>query len=310
MKIEGVVISCYPLDLQLTRICVASVRFWYPYIPIWLLKDRHYGDFDTREIEKYWNVQVYPTRQNTLGWGFGKLEVLTELPKRRLLVLDSDIVFAGRVIERLEMFDEDFVVAKEDSHDAAGIERHFFSLTKILHLDPEFKFPGYGFNTGQIAATTGVITRKELDGLVDWQTRTVTHPDIFKMGEQGLCNYVVFRQAQQGKLTIRREPFMVWPGEAALTRHIQLSDFTAGGPHQQVIHWAGFGWGKSPENMPRSEILLFFEDIYYRGIPFGASIRQLRRMRVLMRRALLIPLKAAVRRVLNTTIKRGLNAAR
>ena len=214
MKIEGVVISCYPLDLQLTRICVASVRFWYPHIPIWLLKDRHYGDFDTREIEKYWNVQVYPTRQNTLGWGFGKLEVMTELPKRRLMVLDSDIVFAGRVIDRLEMFDEDFVVAKEDNHDAAGIDRHFFSLSKILQLDPEFKFPGYGFNTGQIVATTGCITRKEFDGLMDWQTRTVTYPDIFKMGEQGLCNYVVFRQAQQGKLTIRREPFMVWPGEA------------------------------------------------------------------------------------------------
>lgn len=85
MKIEGVVISCYRSDLRLTRICVASVRFWYPDVPIWLLKDRHYGDFDTGEIEKYWNAQVYPTRQKTQGWGFGKLEVMTELPKRQLL---------------------------------------------------------------------------------------------------------------------------------------------------------------------------------------------------------------------------------
>src|SRR3954451_4831298 len=125
MKIEGIVISCYPLDLQLTRICVASARLWYPQIPICLLKDRRFGDFDTREIEKHWNVQVYPTSQNTLGGGFGKLQVLTELPKRRLLVLDSDIVFAGRVIDRLEMFDEDFIVAKEDNHDAASIDKHF-----------------------------------------------------------------------------------------------------------------------------------------------------------------------------------------
>jgi hypothetical protein len=310
MKIEGVVISCYPLDLQLTRICVASVRFWYPHIPIWLLKDRHYGDFDTGEIEKYWNAQVYPSRQNTQGWGFGKLEVMTELPKRRLLFLDSDIVLVGRVIDRLEEFDEDFIVAKEDGYEAAAIESNYFSLDKLLQLDPEFKFPGYGFNGGQIVATTGCLTRSDFAGLLDWDTRTVNRPDVFKKGDQGLSNYVVFRQAQQGKLTIRREPFMVWPGEAALTGHIQLSDFTSDGPHQQVIHWAGFGWGKSPENMPRSEILLFFEDLYYRGIPFGASIRQLRRMRVLMRRTLLTPLKAAVKRVLNTTIKRGLNAAR
>src|SRR5262249_49354692 len=153
--IEGVVISCYPLDLELTRICVASVRFWYPHIPIWLLKDRHYGDFNTHEIEKYWNVQLYPSDQNTQGWGFGKLEVLTGLPRRRIMVLDSDIVFTGRVIDRLEEFDEDFVVAKEDHHDETGIERHFFSPSKVLRLDPDFKFPGYGFNTGQIVATTG-----------------------------------------------------------------------------------------------------------------------------------------------------------
>ena len=63
MKIEGVVISCYRFDLHLTRLCVASLRFWYPEIPIWLLKDSRYGDFSTREIESYWNVQVYPSRQ-------------------------------------------------------------------------------------------------------------------------------------------------------------------------------------------------------------------------------------------------------
>jgi hypothetical protein len=78
MKIEGVVISCYRFDLRLTRLCVASVRFWYPDIPIWLLKDRQYGDFSTREIEMYWNVRVYPSRQKTQGWGFGKLEVICQ----------------------------------------------------------------------------------------------------------------------------------------------------------------------------------------------------------------------------------------
>ena len=51
MRIEGVAISCYRFDVDLTRLCVASIRFWYPHIPIWLLKDRQYGDFDTDEIE-------------------------------------------------------------------------------------------------------------------------------------------------------------------------------------------------------------------------------------------------------------------
>ena len=185
MKIEGVVISCYPLDVQLTRLCVASIRFWYPRIPIWLLKDRHYGDFNTREIERYWNVRVYPGRQENLGWGFGKLEVMTELPARRLLLIDSDIVFAGRVIDRLESFDEDLIVDQED-FDAAGVEEQFFALDRLRQLDPKFEFPGYGFNGGQIVATTGRITKQDFDGLLDWQTRTVMHPGGIQKGRPRL----------------------------------------------------------------------------------------------------------------------------
>lgn len=302
MKIEGVVISCYRLDLQLTRLCVASVRFWYPQIPIWLLKDRHHGDFNTREIERYWNVQIYPGRQQNLGWGFGKLEVMTELPPRRLLLLDSDTVFTGRVIDRLESFDEDLIVDKED-FDAVAVEVQFFPLDKLRQLDPAFEFPGYGFNTGQIIATTGRLTKQDFDGLLDWQTRTVKHPEVFKKGEQGLFNYTALRKVQQGKLTIRRAHFMVWPGEAIRAEHILLADLTPDGPHQQVIHWAGLGWGKRLQEMPRSEILLHFEKIYYSRIPFGAWLRQLRSARLWIRPMIIAPLKILAKKTLSKSVE-------
>jgi hypothetical protein len=298
MKIEGVVISCYRFDVQLTRLCVASIRFWYPFIPIWLLKDRHYGDFNTDEIERYWNVGVYPGRQKNLGWGFGKLEVMTELPVRRLFLLDSDIVFAGRVIDRLESFDEDLIVDKED-FDAAGVEEQFFPLDRLHHLDPNFEFPGYGFNGGQIVATTGRITKQDFDGLVDWQTRTVLHPELFRKGDQGLTNYMVLRKVQQGKLSVRREPFMVWPGRAVLAEHIQVKDFTPEGRHQQLIHWAGLRWGKTLEEMPRSEILLYFEKMYYRRVLFGAWLTHWRRARFRIQRTFITPLKIVAKRVLS-----------
>jgi hypothetical protein len=300
MKIEGVVISCYRFDLQLTRLCVASVRYWYPHIPIWLVKDCRYGEFSTHEIEKYWDVQVYPSRQKTQGWGFGKLEVITELPARRLLLLDSDIVFAGRVIDWLESFDEDLIVDKEE-FDAAAVEVQFFSLDKLRQLDPGFEFPGYGFNGGQIVSTTGRLTRRDFDGLMDWQMRTANHPEVFKMGDQGLTNYVALRKAQQGQLTIRRVPFMVWPGEAARAQHIHLKDLTPDGPHQQLIHWAGLGWGKTLQEMPRAEILLHFENIYYSRIPLGPLLRQWRRARFWFERALITPLKAAAKKAVSRT---------
>jgi hypothetical protein len=298
MKIEGIVISCYSLDVQMTRLCVASVRFWYPHIPIWLLKDRHYGDFNTRDVERYWNVGVYPERQKNLGWGFGKLEVMTELPPRRLLLLDSDIVFAGRVIDRLESFDEDFIVTKED-YNATKVADQFFPLDKLRQLDPNFEYPGYNFNTGQIVTTTGHISKEDFDGLLDWQARTAIHPEVFKNGEKGLFNYVVLRKAQQGKLTIRRESFMVWPGESVRVEHIQVNDFTPEGPHQQLIHWAGLRWGKTLEEMPRSEILLHFEKIYYRPVPVGAWLRHWRRARFRVGRTFITPLKDRAKRALS-----------
>jgi hypothetical protein len=294
MKIEGVVISCYPADLPLTRICVASVRLWYPEIPIWLLKDRQFGDFDTSEIERHWNVQVFPGRSKTLGWGFGKLELMTEPPARRFLLLDSDTAFVGRLVDRLEPFDEDFVVDKEE-FSPQGIAVQFFPVQKLRQLDPEFTFPGYGFNTGQLVATTGRVNRQDFDGLLDWETRTVKHRDVFQKGEQGLFNYVVLRKAHRNQLTIHREPFMVWPGEAARAAHIHVNDLTKDCPHAQVIHWAGLGWGKPIDQMPRADLLLHFENLYYSRVPQGAWIRRIRRVRAWAKRGLFAPLRSARR---------------
>lgn len=59
-------------DVHLARICVASIRYWYPDIPILLLKDLFHGDFSTREIEAHWDVGTFPTTRDQHGWGFGK----------------------------------------------------------------------------------------------------------------------------------------------------------------------------------------------------------------------------------------------
>ncbi len=299
MKIEGVIVGCYRFDLEFTRTCVASIRFWYPHVPIWLLKDQTYRDFSTREIEKYWNVQVYPARRNKLGWGFGKLEVMTELPPRRFLFLDSDTVLAGRVLDLLERFDEDLIVENTDYVAITKVEDEFFSLNKLHQFDRDFEFPGFGFNTGQFVATTGLVTEKDFDGLLNWKTLTLAHPGIFKNGEQGLLNYVVLRKLQRGELTLRREPLMVLPRNASHASHIQVTDFTPSGPHQQVIHWAGLRWGKLPEEMLRSDILLHFQRFYYSGVPFGAWLAKPRNARFRIERGFVNPLKAVAKKLIS-----------
>jgi hypothetical protein len=293
MLIEGIVISCQRFDLHLTRPCVASIRFWYPDIPIWLLKDRQHGEFNTSEIERYWKVKVYPSQHKKLGWGFGKLDVVTEPSGRRLMLLDSDTVFTGRVIDRLQQFGEELVVDREDfSPEAIGVQ--FFPVDKLLQLDPQFAFPGYGFNTGQFVVTTGRIVKADFDGLLDWEDRSVKHPDVFQKGEQGVFNYVVLRKVQQRQLTLHREPFMVWPGEFSRARHIRVQDLTLNAPHAEVIHWAGLGWGRPLEEMPRSEILLHFENLYYARIPSGGWIRHRRRVNYWAKRTVLTPFRRLV----------------
>jgi hypothetical protein len=215
---------------------------------------------------------------------------------RRFLLLDSDTAFAGRVLHRLELFDAHLVVDKEEfPPDAISVQ--FFPVDKLLRLDPEFVFPGYGFNTGQMVATTGCLSKSDFDGLLDWQTRTVLHRDVFQKGEQGLFNYVVLRQAQKGRLSFHREPFMVWPGESQRTAHIRVADLTADSPHAQVIHWAGLAWGKSPAEMPRADILSHFENLYYSRVPNGAVLQRYRRANFLAQRNVR-RLKGAAKRIL------------
>jgi hypothetical protein len=69
--------------------------------------------------------------------------------------------------------------------------------------------------------TTGRIAKADFDGLLDWEQRSVKHPEVFQKGEQGVFNYVVLRKVQQRQLTLHREPFMVWPGEASRAQHIE-----------------------------------------------------------------------------------------
>src|SRR5215470_12465108 len=115
MKIDRIYIAGHRLDLHFTQCCVASIRRWYPHIPITLIKDESCGSYSTEDLKHYWNVDCFKTPRKLLGFGFGKLEALFLPTKERCLILDSDIVFVGKVLEALEHYEEDFIVASAPS---------------------------------------------------------------------------------------------------------------------------------------------------------------------------------------------------
>ena len=275
MKIEAIHVACYKYDLRFTRILVASIRRWYPEIPIYLIKDLLYGPFDTREFEKEWQVSCLPTESRRFGWGFAKLEPLFLPGRKRVLVLDSDIIFAGRVLEVLEACDSDFIVDHEDLP-SSRIESNYFHLTALQKLDPNFVFPGFVFNTGQIVATTGLLRRQDFAPFVRWENPPeLLQPDIFQFGEQGLLNYLLQKKAAVGEIFLSRLPFMETPKDSpasgergSIVQEVQVDRLDESSPYRFLIHWCGLKKQRIGE-MNRGDLLLHFERIYYAAIPWG-----------------------------------------
>jgi precorrin-6B methylase 2 len=268
MKIDHVYVACFKHNVRLVRILVASIRFWYPRIPIFLIKDCLYGPFDTREIERSWGVRVLPTQGRFFGWGFGKLEPLFIKEKQRCLILDPDIVFAGPALESLEKCDEDFIVTEENPPNPQFIEELYFSLANLNRLDPDFNFPGWTFNTGQWVATTGIFKRDDFLPWVEWASPPALKQEgIFKCGEQGLLNYFLIKQWQAGKISLRRLPLMEVANNPAVM-NLDAKLLTAQSPYRFVIHWCGLRKPRLKE-APHGDLLIYFEKLYYSGVPLG-----------------------------------------
>jgi hypothetical protein len=268
----------HKFDLRLTRICVASIRYWYPDIEIILYKDESFGAFDTAEIERYWNVGVLQTTQKMIGWGFGHLDLLLLERDHRFLSIDVDIAFIGRVLDVLEKYDEDLIVDHEDhpADPAPAFSAVYFDLERLRLFDPAFVFPGFAFNAGQFVASTGKFKRSDFDGLIEWGSpRRPLRPEIFNMGDQGVFNYRTMSLLASGRLSLARVPFMWWGPERI--SQVDVSKVTVDSPYPVLIHWAGL---RRPRlcDMPGAEILLKFEDFYYSRIPFGRILRPARIM--------------------------------
>ena len=98
-----VVISVNKSDLWFCRICVSSIRYYYPNVDIFLIKDNLNGEFSTREIEFEWNVRLIEFEKNKFGWGVPKMFLFTDsrFYGKYLFVLDSDIVVLGKLLDYL-----------------------------------------------------------------------------------------------------------------------------------------------------------------------------------------------------------------
>lgn len=264
--------------MSLARICVASIRHWYPEIPIYLIKDEKNGKFDTSTLEKYWDVKVF---NNQTPFTHGIWTVLAPMltpGEDKCLVIDADIVFVGYVLDLLNESTEDFVINVEYKEEGVLNTENFtnynFNYHKLKEFDPAYKFQGYTFNAGQIVFTEGKLQLDDLNGLVEYGSGTIVnkYPEIFTLDDQSLLIYILHKKEQMKKATIGKRKFMVWPKyEKEAVSTDDINDKAVASAY--IMHWAGICEFKYISRMTYSNVLRYYNDFYYSRVRFGKCHR-------------------------------------
>jgi hypothetical protein len=262
MKVSKVYINTYKYDFAFTKICVASIRYWYPDIPIVIIKDVAGGNFNTGLMQKMWNVQVFETNRKNFGWGFGKWEPLFLNNQERFLVLDADTAITGPILDVVEQIDSHFIV-DEEVQPEERFNEIYYKLDKINEVNPEFIYPGYSFNEGQWFGTSGILARNDFDSILVWTSPpTPKFPQIILQGAQGHLNYTLQWLVQNNKLTLTRKKIMLWPLDANANL-IKLEKIRSRSrEYPFIIHWAGIKFNQL-NKVPYSEVASFYKEIYY-----------------------------------------------
>lgn len=272
MKIDAVIVLCWQGDFRLARICLASVRYFYPQIPLFLMKDETRGAFDTTEVEAALGVQTRGLAGRH-GPGMGKLELLFRPELGRFLYIDADEIMAGPVLDSLAAHRADFVAVPDGPNRVSpDIDRLYYDRRLLRELDPDYKLPRFHFNSGQFVARAGAISRADFRDLVAWgQPSTVRHRQIFKLHEQGLLNYVVHKLAAGRRITVDYAGFMHL-ARTEYFRTVTVADVAARRAQPLLFHWAGARRGFLSA-MRRADLLGFFEAHYYSLVPRGRALR-------------------------------------
>jgi hypothetical protein len=264
--VDCIYLAACARDARLARVCIASIRYFYPDVPLKLLAGDILQSGLADEVRKYWNVGLADLPIGDYGWGMVKLEPLFGPPGQRFMVVDVDTVFTGKVLDLRAESNAPFFVDDERLSDA-DFARLYYDWSKLREIDPNVQSAVKAFNVGQWFGTAGIIRREEFDPWVEWTLpRRLRYPHLFMGGDQGVCNYVILRKEALAGLRIERRTFMRWPGNGMAD--LSVDRVANGVAPPLVVHWAGM---KTIflRNMIGGDLLQFFEEFYYTRLPGG-----------------------------------------
>ena len=268
-------------DYFFTKICIASIRYFYPEVEIFMVKDLLNGYYSTKRLRRVYNVKLLKFDKKYFGWGASKIHFIMrkDMPHKRYLILDSDIIFLGRVLEQLAEKKADFVVAPEHLQPPFSQQQQhiYIDAEKVKKYFPDYEYPGFFFNTGQMIVTPGIIPEALMSPCFnisqypyykDW--------DTFKTVDQSILNSIIPVLMKRGRLTVDKISFMRWSvsyfdeaGEDNINKYLD-------GNTGLLLHYCGDVRTFDLHKMKGKNLLQFFKNQYLQQLsPFGRWVNSL-----------------------------------
>lgn len=250
MEDFGIIVACCYQDYLFAKGCCASIRHFLGDVPICLLVD---GTFSVSSLEKAYGVRVLNhthvtnelLKKRSFGWGKTKMVAFWESPWKHFLVLDADTNVWGNVLQYADFNNNDAIIDKPRyGYPDDRVCEFFFEINAIENYFPDFNWQAHRndyFCTGTFFGTRGIFSLEEYIDILDF---TEQHPGIFKYGEMGFLNFMLFRAADAGRIRLGQVPMqLIVPDfeREELQKRFPVKD---AGPVVQneeatVIHWCG-----------------------------------------------------------------------
>jgi hypothetical protein len=208
----GVVVGSHPQDIRYLKGLLSSLRYYLGQVPICII----YDGLRVREIASVCNrmscaiifredVSDARLRSRSFGWGLTKMVAFWESPFSRFLYLDSDIVLYGNVLRDIDYERYDFIIPVNEYRGLQWVNDFFYDVSAIQQYFPDYdyeKFNEHLFGTGAFFARRGVF---DIDWYLDILGLSEENRFLFKSGDQGILNYMVFSSLQKEKISVKRE---------------------------------------------------------------------------------------------------------
>ncbi|MGE5657040.1 MAG: hypothetical protein ACM37W_10520 [Actinomycetota bacterium] len=250
MEDFGIIIACCDQDYLFAKGCCASIRYFLGDVPICLLID---GRFSVAPLEQAYGVRVInrdtvsnpALKQRSFGWGKTKMIAFWESPWSNFLVLDADTIVWGNILKFANFKDFDFIVDQPCyDYSDAEVTEFFFDIPGVEQYFPNFHWQAARsryFCTGTFFAKRDVFPLEEYLEILDF---TSAHPGIFKYGEMGFLNFMIFRAAQEGRLRVQNVDMQLLVPDfeqELLKKRFPIEASKPAGDSEQatVIHWCG-----------------------------------------------------------------------